>query len=244
MPIRTYPDYGRSESGFPSPDIDLTELAARTGSIDTLRRDGKVIYIDPFEILTWEFLGGGGTGSNAVITTLKKCRGFCSLELTPGTTAPYEANIQKYFPSLPNRRYGFEVTVANGDTTPGPGYTFELLALKFLGRSAAEGGFKIDYDAKKLYYYAAGGWQDLAGIFDPLHGLQWASVKIVLDFGLLQTVRLFWGEVVHNINFPMWQWTPASDQGDTMYITISLFDTNPLGRKAYLSDFIMSIDEP
>lgn len=245
MPVKTYPDYGRSETGFPSPDIDLTELAARLGSVNTYRRDGKVIFYDPFEIQSWIFLAGGGAGCKAEITTAQKLRGYSSLLLTPGSSNPFTSEIVKYFPPLPNRRYGVEVAVSPGSALANTGYLFNVFCNKYLNTEATVGGFQIDYIAEQLKYYnSAATWEYLADLPDPNYDIpRWANVKIVLDFNTRNTIRILWGEQTFTINQPMYQFTSV-DIGDTMYLNIEARDTNGMQRPVYVSDLIITIDEP
>lgn len=167
LPLHSSPDNGYDPTNQAAITPDLGELAARLNSPDKFNRQGRVIYMDQFDIaaldgspLAWYFLSGGsGTGQMARIT------GLYGYSLSPGigvTIWAPNANgnyskIRKYIPTIKIGTYGIEVIAY----FPQIGGSFEWhLNLNKNGITyLAWGKVAIATGAYPLaYYYAPAGW--------------------------------------------------------------------------------------
>lgn len=245
--MKTSPDYGVSQTQLGSPDIDLAELAART-SIDTFRRSGRVIYLDPCDsVAPW--ITGGSSGWNVSPDPAFSYMGPNSIRLTPGTSPPatYDATMIKTIPALGlttnlNTKIGIEFYFSAEYIEAASPAFLEVSCLfdPILAAQASFNKLRFVMADGSLMYFNGMTEVTIPGITLPYNcpgQVTWHNLKILYSFGR------YYGLFFDGANIPFdLTVTPGATSGfSTTQIKFLWRDIN--GSRLWLDNIILTIDE-
>lgn len=197
--------YQFAPRGPVSPMLDLGELAARLGSIDTFERQGDVIWMDSFEGGFNKWVRNPlGLRAAAGISNEEARTGHVSCKLTSGSDANHLIGIYHYsaYPVL--SRMGFEFSFCLHDIIE---YLEWILYIDD-GTDLRLYGIRWEYATKDLEYHAgAGAWEfiETTGAFVP-QSTFFHTVKLVVaaDKGQYKSV------IFDNVKYPLPAIGPAA----------------------------------
>jgi len=238
-----YPDHG---VGAPSstiyPVLDIGELAARLGSINTFDRRGNVIWLDDFETNLKHWYSSAAplwTGIEKSDEAARNANYSC--KLTTPTAIDTVRYIGKYLPLPTLSKIGFEFSYAMYLDIK-----YIYCKLSFL-HTTGKNEFALRYDRYNrtlAYLNSSGSYTDLSGT--PSHNMlyhAWNTIKLVVDYKTKKYVRAL-------LNSFSWDLKDIAGDSDTAYYTPSLWiETRIQNRSAgehyvYIDDAIITQNEP
>ena len=243
FPYRSGPDDGYDPNNLSALLTDNAEIAARLGSPDTLRRTGKVAWLDEMSVLNpWAISASGGS---ADIVSSMVMRGFSSLRLTPPASTN-SMSVQRYFPSMVTDRMGFEVSIAPkimyGTITNG--YRAYMMVGQIVGGILYQGGLRIDWLNNVIAYMNyVGNYTNIFNISASsiVSNPQWANLKIVIDLTSFQTIRAYYNNQSAIITAsPL---NSGGAAGDFAFVDLEVMDMDSIQRPCYFADAVLTLDE-
>jgi len=168
--------------------IDLAELAARLGSVNTYDRRGDLVWFEDFEsgIGAWQRITGGVGAEVVWEGNHSRYGGFCC-KLTAGSGAAGRAEIDRFFTLLYPSKIGFEVSFTiNYDIEE---MLFEIILYdgtyyhKMGIRYHPNWGNLYLWNSEGVYEEFWNGWRLLGGVD------RWKTLKFVVDIGTGKYVR-------------------------------------------------------
>lgn len=190
MPFqRTYPDGGVSESEYLPADIDSAELAARLGSPDVYRREGRVISVTDFSPNTegWKF-----SSAFNFISTRQAYNGVSSAYIS-GDPPPAQRMISKDLPVNSSLKMGLSVYNM---------ISFSLfqniyVRMKHISSTIIKNAtIKIDYNAAQISYLNSAGTYTLFYSNPEVKTLdKWINWKLIADFENDLYLRFFYNNI-------------------------------------------------
>lgn len=239
-PLLTAPDDGYNPAFINAWTTDLGEIASRLGSIDTLRRTGKVVFFDEFAVMSWTKLGIIGTFN---IVATPAIRYWGSLKMTPGSGPGFFAEAFRNFPNLRNTRVGLEIQYMSNASVSTE--LFQIVITKGVGNNTYQGGLQVKPFSGIISY------MDHNGVFQNgiIPGVQiptgtWQNFKVVFDFGVSpgQTVAIYQNQdsLILSENL----FLLAAGPSPFVTVQINQIDTSGAFNYVNVEDFIMTVDEP
>lgn len=234
----TFPDWLSTPGQLGAPQIDLAELAARTGSVSKIRRTGKVIYSDDFSDLSgWSPSASGAGGKVEITSDFEPYSPPGQVKLTPGADVNKSAEITKRFPLLDARKVGIELLFKFGITSPN--LTIDIARYPLNGQ-AYLASVKYISIYSGLYYADSGG--TFRKIMDVIPGnKEWVSLKMVIDFENFLWGPIYVNEKIFQFDAGIW---PFSGTGYRFEADVYADDPTGNQSPAYIDDYILTIDEP
>jgi len=222
--------------------VDLGELAARLGSINTFDRRGDTVWMDDFEsgLNKWGTVLSG-TGAAGVASNDAARNGEYSCKLTTGSTLGVYASIEKYVQAVTASKYGceFSFTKSNSHTYISLSFDYNDGALWDL--------FHLRYDVANAvvqYLDENGAWQNLSpGV--KLQGsiVLFNTLKLVVDPVEHEYVRA----ILNNVEFDMSGIAcNRSEDGEQNFWYVLIRMLGPAGSNVvgYVDDVIITQNEP
>lgn len=241
-PLKTAPDDGYNPAFLNAWTTDLGEVAARIGSIDTIRRTGKVAYLDDFAVnKSWVLSTSGVAG----IVATPALRDWGSMRITPIAASPFNAAIAKNFPTFTSTKLGMEITVTPSGGGSGV-YTFDMFFMRNLGGAQYVGGIRNDFINGLIQYQDnTGAWITAFTYNPPALGFPtWMNLKLTFDFtspGAPVTTRISYNNQEKDIFSGMRN--AGGTTGEFTEIEFVVTDNSGGQHSVYLQDFILTIDE-
>lgn len=237
------PDWGASRPVSTIYQVsDLSELAARLGSIVTFDRRGDVVWLDNFEdnINKWD---QSPTGAGAAIALdTDRCRsGGKSCKLTTGNLAGNSTYIHRSFgASVVSAKLGIELSF-----TLHPFVTFYLYIEAHRPPTAYRVTMKYDPVTNILAYQKFNGfYEDLIVGLDLEAGTVWHTMKLVGDF----SVDGFYERVILNNLTPDIQGIPshqfAAGAEDKLRVVVMATTQSAANNSLWIDDMIVTQNEP
>jgi len=187
MPLqRTIPDGGVIPSEYLPADIDSAELAARIGSPDVYRREGRVISITDFSPNRegWVF-------TNCILSAARAYNGNASvLQNAPFGSA---STMEKLLPINASLKMGLSCySIIETHYTQ-----YQFLKMRLASGSGDKSGFiRIDYDNAQLAYLNSSGVYTVFYTNTNLRSLlTWVNFKLTVDFENNLYLRFFWNNI-------------------------------------------------
>lgn len=221
--------------------LDMAELAARLGSIDTFDRRGNVIWMDDFESGINKWLFAGSSGYTAEWSALvSEFSGFSLYLKTPASASAY-VSAYKLLPYPALSKLGFELRICNEANWD----TLRVVLVRYDGSQAHTA--RIDYDeaTNKFYYYGSDGSLHDAGLTHKLSplGYLFHVIKLVIDPTENEYVRL----IVDNDTVDLSGidvYTTANVGNPCLSGEVYIFNTNSDVAEAYIDAAIFTQNEP
>lgn len=237
------PDWG---SGQPVNTIyqlsDLSELAARLGSIVTFDRRGDVVWLDNFEdnIDKWT-ISVGGVGAAAILSGDEARNGAKSAKLTTGNLIGNMTVIYRYFGlAAIDTRLGFEYSfICNDDVKI---YTFTEVYREGVLYTTS---LLYDHSIPALQVQKTDGfYEDLMPGLDLRSGDAWHTIKLVSDFSRTgEYIR-----VILDNNEPFVFGRPArvtaTGNADHVRVALAGRTLTAANNDMYVDDVIVTQNEP
>jgi len=221
---------------------DMGELAARLGSICTFDRRGDVIWLDDFEgpATSWA-LTPDGVGSLVHLSSDAFRSGSQSMLIRAGAAVDDCSIIANYFPFFVPSKLGLEISFTNDGANMG----FLFNGYMYDGTKHYYFAIKYDGDTKVLSIYdKTEGWVPLGAKNLRVGSFMFHTMKVVVDFEILDYVRLLLNEAVYDIS----DYVMFSDDDDTLpslYVSCGVTNkTLAANPTSYVDDFILTQNEP
>lgn len=237
------PDFWRYRPRGPVyPVLDLAELAARLGNIDTFDRRGDVIWLDDFEggISKW-VTGGSGLGYAVATSTVTARNGGYSMKLKAGYTASMYAYASHYMPKPVLGPIGLEVWVAFGSDMS----KFEIWLDVYDGTQHIRARIRWVPSEQALQYRDENDvWADvLTGVSLVKADYFFHGFKLVADFDKQKYVRVILNDTeidMSGIAMP----TSASLLAPQLVVTLYNYGFEEYEVDSYVDDVIITQNEP
>jgi len=221
--------------------MDLAELAARLGSINTFDRRGDVLFMDAFHhgLNRW-WTDLNGTGAAATPDPTHARSGGYSLKLTTGKTSTYitDASHDEPYPALST--FGIEISATNNDSIS----EFGLWLFIFTGTIRLTGALFYLPQAQTLAYLdSAAVYQTLDTVDLPDSAELFNTFKLVIDAENQVYVRAILNSTQYDLtDIPLH--TPANTDDPFMRILIETLGDSDDNYSIYVDDAILTRDEP
>jgi hypothetical protein len=244
--MRTFPDYGALADSVIQPDIDLTELAARMGALETLNRTGRVIYADTLQNLAPWY------SNNVDMVYTPAFRGefspFFNLTGAGSSAALYKAI--PFFDVSQDRGFGVEFKVAIPKTaSPAPACSLSCVLERSVGHGVFDlyrGGVRVNITALPSsaveYLDASNTWQTLESFdYSNAEPLVWNLIKFV--YAPISAVHHYRRLVVNQ--FYQTNIDGGYHTTGNYHATYIRFDaaSTPGGAGFFISDFILTAED-
>ena len=223
--------------------VDMNELAARLGSIDTFDRRGNVMFIEDFEATTvcWNMTAEDETGSVAIDDTTHR-HGNQSIKIYPGTVAGKEADLENIFPVRQYGNIGIEFAFSYSAFIG----VCDFRLWKYNGVNSYRGELRFDQVNNKLQYLNSGGtYTDLATNINLLaSSLTFNIIKLVVDFTNFNYKRVICDETEYSVeDIPIYM--TASSTYHQIFVCVRVTSVDmPFHGSVWVDDFILTENEP
>lgn len=222
-----------------TPVNDMSELAARLGSLVTFRRSGLVAYVDGFEdgLSPYEVIDNPAV-TEVTIDTTKSFRGANSAKLHTTAVGGDEATLAKMIPLDHIAKAGFEVHFSALDDN----VYFEISLKELEGANRYEAIIYVDITNREISY------QDSAAAkvkiddinLDKITDADWHALKLIVDFSTNTYHRLLIDDYEYSLEgIGMLRTNNLTTDG--VLTRIRLPSTASYTRTLYIDDWILTI---
>jgi hypothetical protein len=179
--------------------LEMGELAARLGSIDSFDRRGDIVFMDSFEdgLVHW-VTGGVGTGHDVRLTRRRSRSGAYAAKMVAGSTLIHQAWMWHQCPLAFWSPTGAEVSFALPDAID-----YFVLALQVQDPPVQVSyAIRYDYTTKRLLYLnPADAWTPFAtGVPDFLDPDTFQTMKLVANPQVQKYARLQLNSVTYDLS--------------------------------------------
>lgn len=222
-------------------NLDLSEHAARTGSINTFDRRGTTVWMDDFEGGTLKFNATtGGTGAACALDTARMRNGSKSCKLTTGDAAEDVTSIERYLPFLDAGKFGLEAHITHNEDID----RHRITIAAYDGTNLIYGAIEYDESDAALNYLNSGGtWSAFKSSFS-LHATPYLfhAWKLVIDTDNEKYVRFIIDNTEHDISaYALRKVASATDKHIMILIEAVSAGAN---EATYVDDVIFTQEEP
>lgn len=238
-----HPDYG---AGAPTktiyPILDVGELAARLGSVNTFDRRGNVMWLDDFEDTLMKWNSNQTMGGTRLFQTAEAARsGAFSVKMITPNAADTDTYLFRYIPLPALSKIGLEFSYAMYLQIK-----YIYIILKF-GDSDGQYEVRLRYDrynTTMAYLNSGGTYTDLSGT--PSHQLlyhNWNTIKLVVDYETKKYVRA----LLNSFSWDLSDIAPKFNAGvytPALYIEARITNKTIGDHYIYLDDVILTQNEP
>lgn len=231
--------YRPSSTSYPV--LDLAELAARLGSIDTFDRRGDILFLEDFEsgLNKWWFDLTPTGAAAALDPTHTRSKGY-SLKLTTGTDDDFitEASHDEPFPALGT--FGLEVSATNEDDLPELGIWIFI----FTGTVRLTGAlFHLAAANALAYLDDTAIYQTLDAVNLPDTDYLFNTFKLVIDAQTQMYKHAILNSTQYDLSaYPLY--APALVTAPFMRVLIHTVGNGDDNYSIYVDDIILTRDEP
>ena len=179
--------------------VDLGELAARIGSINTFDRRGDTVWLDDFEVGIGKWVANSwGAGGNVAVSKSYARNGIYSCAMTAGSDGFHMAQIYRVMAYPVLGLLGFECSFAFDSDLDWFGLLFDL----YDGTHRHEALVKYDYSNTKLQILDGNGdLHDLeTGLDIYVANYPFWTVKVVVDFVNVNYVRVILNNTEYDVS--------------------------------------------
>lgn len=237
------PDWSQYRPGSVTfPVLDLAELAARLGSINTFNRQGDVVFMDNFDdaLIHSEITTGGGSAAASISPTVAKSSGY-SLKFTCGPDPSNTVFLTKIYHPSATKTIGAEFSFAS---VP-PSTIIELQIVHHLPPTKHVAKLRYNAALSALQYdHPDTGWTALQSglsLINDTHA--WHTMKLVVNFDKNAYLRALLNQYTVDLStIPLP--TAATTQLETFVTTITLGKSVVGEAVMYIDDIILTQDEP
>lgn len=240
----TQPDWYSEDEQLPSPLFDLAEVAARLGSPSAVRRDGRVIFVDKFDHLSWSELT---TPAGYLVQLTNNGSGVYS----PGTSlmlhpaaASSAVEVYKTFPYIAGRYIGAEIFTCAAFPLGVPGgATHTRFSLGFYdGANSYEGQLQINYNTGTVQIIDDLGAPHTLWTLSNLdqRSYQWLNIKLVIDVENKIYRRVMCNNNQVDASYGL---VPSVAVGQEYYVELRVYNVPVSSITGYFDDFVLTIDE-
>ena len=221
---------------------DLSELAARIGSIDSFDRRGNVIWLDDFEssLNKWEVLYTTPPAA-AAISTERARNGGNSALLTTGDTLGSLQAIRHNMPIPYTSKMGFEFSFAYKDNVDYVFLEIYFRALEYSHHARIRLNFGVVYPS--IYDQTQNYVEVPTRVYLPKNSYLFHTCKLVVDFLNQKYDRLIIN--AQSIDISDYQYYVSSPTDEKLLgLTIKLSTEANASANLYADDVIITQNEP
>lgn len=239
---QTAPDWSIGDDALAAPLLDLSELAPRLGSPNTMRRQGRQIIQDIFEYNNWvHYLPSRGV---VTLSSYLPLMGTACLHLAQSGGTYDTCQIYKYVPVIPSSTHGFEISLASDSIGyTGNFYVKAWFSVVGVGGNQIMGNVQINFNNNTVYLYTNTGLQAIT-VISGLNAspYSWINLKVVIDIASGSYKRLYVNDVLFD-DLTYLCYT-SSTSGYYTAFNLGVEDAAKVGKAGVFDNLIYTIDEP
>ncbi len=222
--------------------VELAELAARVGSINTFDRRGEIVWMDDFEdnINKW-FVEISGTGASVALSTETALYGARSAKLTTGNAVGNLSQITRHQHISIDTLIGFEVSFAGIPFN----CEYHFRVLISMGTHIASTALRFIVPPRTLSLWTrAGDWHVIASglnVFTSPHSF--STIKIVYDVPNRRYYRVHFNNLIFDISAHRF-FEEAAANMPCIIPSIQFATRTAMNLSTYIDNVIITRNEP